>query len=191
MLLEIPLGNPAGVEAIESQLVLTSGGVRSDLFDQLMMSCTPSIGTCGCFGCNGGWTEGAHDHLSNITGLTDSIYIFRELSLTEQTETVACPTEKVANIDGANQMLEDSYAQVTGYHKVVLPRTSGVHGTQDLQDSAATLEALHAPFWVNSENWNVCPSTSDKVRFEVWACLEIAEVSLSHETLVCAFLVSL
>lgn len=72
MLLEIPLGNPAGVEAIESQLVLTSGGVRSDLFDQVMMSCTPSIGTCGCFGCNGGWTEGAYDHLSNITGLTDS-----------------------------------------------------------------------------------------------------------------------
>ena len=63
MLLEIPLGNPAGVEAIDSQLVWTSGGVRSDLFDQVMMSCTPS---------NCGWTDGAYDHLSNITGLTDS-----------------------------------------------------------------------------------------------------------------------
>ena len=105
-------------------------------------------GTYGCYGSSGGWTEGAYDFLSKVTGVADSFYIFHKLSLT-------VPTGKVVNIDGADQMLECAYAEVTGYHRVVLPCTSGARGTQDLR---------------NAENWNVCPSTAGRSRRLVLRC---------------------
>merc|ERR1712065_72018 len=93
--------------------VLTSGGYRVDLSAQQITSCTPSTGTYGCYGCDGGWTEGAYDYLTTVAGLANSFYIPYEQSLTEETATMACPTEKVANITSEYQMLQGAYAKVT------------------------------------------------------------------------------
>jgi hypothetical protein len=144
----------SATQAVESQLVLTSGGVRTDLSAQQITSCTPSTGTYGCYGCDGGWTEGAYDYLSTVTGLANSFFIPYEQSLTESTATVACPTEKVANIDGEYQRLQGAFAKVSGYHYAVPPCTSGACGTQDLQGLAAALEATPVSVCVNAENWN-------------------------------------
>eukprot|EP00450_Noctiluca_scintillans_P034621 CAMPEP_0194549774 /NCGR_PEP_ID=MMETSP0253-20130528/95374_1 /TAXON_ID=2966 /ORGANISM="Noctiluca scintillans" /LENGTH=384 /DNA_ID=CAMNT_0039397207 /DNA_START=238 /DNA_END=1391 /DNA_ORIENTATION=- len=131
----------SATQAVESQLVLTSGGYRVDLSPQQITSCTPSTGTYGCYGCDGGWTEGAYDYLSTVAGLANSFYIPYEQSLTEETATMACPTEKVANITGEYQRLQGAYAKVTGYHYATTPCTSGACGKQDLQALAAALEA--------------------------------------------------
>jgi len=144
----------SATQAVESQLVLTSGGYRVDLSAQQITSCTPSTGTYGCYGCDGGWTEGAYDYLTTVAGLANSFYIPYEQSLTEETATMACPTEKVANITGEYQMLQGAYAKVTGYHYATTPCTSGACGKQDLQGLAAALEATPVSVCVNAENWN-------------------------------------
>merc|ERR1712107_896380 len=74
----------SATQAVESQLVLTSGGYRVDLSAQQITSCTPSTDTYGCYGCDGGWTEGAYDYLTTVAGLANSFYIPYEQSLTER-----------------------------------------------------------------------------------------------------------
>merc|ERR1711991_157609 len=122
--------------------------------EEQITSCTPSTGTYGCYGCDGGWTEGAYDYLTTVAGLANSFYIPYEQSLTEETATIACPTEKVANITGEYEMLQGAYAKVTGYHYATTPCTSGACGKQDLQGLAAALEATPVSVCVNAENWN-------------------------------------
>ena len=39
-----------------------------------LLSCTPSTGPCGCYGCVDGWTEGARVHVSTVAGLARSFY---------------------------------------------------------------------------------------------------------------------
>ncbi|EGB11943.1 hypothetical protein AURANDRAFT_16188, partial [Aureococcus anophagefferens] len=66
----------SATEAIESQLVLASGGkLTIDLSPQHITSCTPSTGTYGCLGCNGGFTEGAYEYIKTVAGLANSFYI--------------------------------------------------------------------------------------------------------------------
>ena len=69
---------------------------------QQITSCTPSTGTFGCYGCDVGWTEWACVHLSTDAGLAISFYVPHVLCLTEETASVECPTEKVANITGVS-----------------------------------------------------------------------------------------
>ena len=64
------------------------------------MSCTSSTVTHGSYGCDGGWTEGAYVHLSTDADLAISFYIPCVLCLTEETASMVCPAEKVANIIG-------------------------------------------------------------------------------------------
>ena len=101
----------SATQAVESQLVLSSGGYRVGLSGQQITSCTPSTGTYGCYGCDGGCTEGAYDYLSTVAGLANSFHIPYEQSLSEETATMACPTEKVDNITGEYQMLQGAYAK--------------------------------------------------------------------------------
>ena len=63
----------SATEAVESQLIMASGG-RSDieLSPQQITSCSPSTGTYGCQGCNGGFTEGAYEYLKTAPGLANS-----------------------------------------------------------------------------------------------------------------------
>ena len=47
------------VPGVESRLLLTSGGFRVELSAQQFSSLSPSTGTYGCYGLDGGWSEGA------------------------------------------------------------------------------------------------------------------------------------
>merc|ERR1712072_667388 len=74
----------SATEAIESQLVLTSGGeLEIDLSPQQITSCAPATGQYGCQGCNCGFTEGAYAYLETVAGLANGFYIPYEQSLTQ------------------------------------------------------------------------------------------------------------
>merc|ERR1712216_1092271 len=131
----------SATEAIESQMILGTGGkLAIALSPQQIASCAPSTGTYGCQGCNGGFTEGAYEYVKSAPGLANSFYIPYEQSLTETQATAACPTAKVAQIDGEMQELSGGYAQVTGYKYAIPPCTSGGCTNQDLKGFAAALE---------------------------------------------------
>merc|ERR1712070_835503 len=101
----------SATEAVESQLVLTTGSEFAiELSPQQIASCSPSTGTYGCDGCNGGFTEGAYEYLKTVSGLANSFYIPYEQSLTETTDTVACMTSQVEAIDGSMEVLQGGYA---------------------------------------------------------------------------------
>ena len=88
----------AAIQAMVSKLVLTFGGLRGSVsVDRELHSFT---GTYCCYGCDDGWSEGAHVHLSTDAGLTSSFYVPFVLCLTEETASMVCPIEKVANITG-------------------------------------------------------------------------------------------
>merc|ERR1712196_390670 len=131
----------SATQAVESQLVLTSGGYRVDLSAQQITSCTPSTGTYGCYGCDGGWTEGAYDYLSTVAGLVNSFYIPYEQSLTEETATMACPTEKVANITGG----------------VMSSKACGSSGAR-YQDHCVLATGFNStaptPYWIVKNSWS-------------------------------------
>ena len=145
----------SATEAIESQLILASGG-RYDiaLSPQQITSCAPSTGTYGCQGCNGGFTEGAYEYLKTAPGLANSFYIPYQQSLTESTDTVACPKEKVAAMDGPYMQLSGGYAAVTGYSYAVKPCTEGSCENQDLKGLATALEESPISVCVNAGVWN-------------------------------------
>jgi len=145
----------SATEAIESQLVLTSGGkYRLDLSPQQIASCAPSTGTYGCQGCNGGFTEGAYDYVKSVAGVANSFYIPYEQSLTQTTATMACPTEKVEQINGPYEQLTGGFAAVTGYHYATKPCTQGACENQDLKALAAALEKTPVSVCVNAGVWN-------------------------------------
>jgi len=145
----------SATEAIESQLVLTTGSQFAvELSPQQIASCTPSTGTYGSDGCNGGFTEGAYEYLKSGSLLGNSFYIPYQQSLTETQATVACMTSQVEAIDGPNQMLTGGYAQVTGYTYATPPCTSGLCEKQDLDTFAASLEETPVSVCVNAGNWN-------------------------------------
>jgi hypothetical protein len=124
----------SATEAVESALVLSTGSqLRLELSPQQVTSCSPKIGVANpCLGCNGGTTEGAYDYLTTVTGLTNSFNLPYEQSLTATSKTVACPTAKIAAIDGPMMQLTGGYAAVSGYHYAVTPCTSGPCTSQDL-----------------------------------------------------------
>jgi len=145
----------SATEAIESQMILGTGGkLAIALAPQQIASCAPSTGTYGCQGCNGGFTEGAYEYVKSAPGLANSFYIPYEQSLTETQATAACPTAKVAQIDGEMQELSGGYAQVTGYKYAIPPCTSGGCTNQDLKGFAAALEETPLSICVNAGAWN-------------------------------------
>merc|ERR1711998_187593 len=92
----------SATEAVESQLALTGGEEYSiELSPQQITSCTPSTGSYGCLGCNGGFTEGAYAYLQSTVGLTNAFNVPYEQSLTESDATAACPTSKINAINGS------------------------------------------------------------------------------------------
>jgi len=145
----------SATEAIESQLVLTTGSKFAiELSPQQIASCTPSNGTYGSDGCNGGFTEGAYDYLKSGALLANSFYIPYQQSLTTPDTTVACMTSQVEAINGAQQTLTGGFAQVTGYTYATPPCTSGLCKSQDLATLAASLEETPVSVCVNAGNWN-------------------------------------
>lgn len=96
----------------------------------------------------------AYDYLKTAPGLANSFYIPYEQSLTESSTTAACPTQKVAAIDGPLQELSGGFAQVSGYHYAVPPCTSGGCTTQDLNKLAQALETTPVSVCVNAGPWN-------------------------------------
>merc|ERR1712080_573397 len=111
-------------------------------------------GTYGCQGCNGGFTEGAYDYLKTVAGLANSFYIPYEQSLTQTSATKACPTEKVAQINGQYEQLSGGFAAVTGYSYATKPCTQGACEHQDLNALAAALEKTPVSVCVNAGVWN-------------------------------------
>merc|ERR1711998_566807 len=106
----------SATEAIESQLALTGGDEYSiELSPQQITSCTPNSGSYGCLGCNGGFTEGAYEYVKSAPGLTNSFYVPYTQSMTESTDTAACPSAKINAINGSLAELTGGYAVVTGY----------------------------------------------------------------------------
>ena len=103
-------------------MILKSGG-KADmaLSPQQIASCTPPTGTYGCQGCNGGFTEGAYEYLKSAPGLANAFYIPYSQSLTQQTPTLACPTQLVQQMDGELEKLTGGYATVSGYSYAVKP----------------------------------------------------------------------
>merc|ERR1711865_344972 len=96
-------------------MILGHGGKYDfTLSPQQITSCTPSTGTYGADGCNGGFTEAAYDYVKSAPGLANGFFIPYEQSLTATDKTVACPTAKVAAITGEYKQLQGGYAQVTG-----------------------------------------------------------------------------
>merc|ERR1712060_871597 len=145
----------SATEAIESQMILTTGGKYDfTLSPQQIASCTPSTGTYGCQGCNGGFTEGAYEYVKSAPGLANGFYIPYSQSLTETEPTASCPTAKVAQITGEYKELSGSYAQVSGYSYAVPPCTSGSCEHQDLTAFAAALEHTPLSVCVNAGVWN-------------------------------------
>merc|ERR1712046_376971 len=136
--------------------ILKSGGKYDfTLSPQQIASCTPDTGTYGCDGCNGGFTEGAYEYLKTVSGLANSFYIPYQQSLTETTDTVACMTSLVEQIDGADQVLSGGYAAVPGY-TYATPACTGTSlcKNQDLDKLAAALEETPVSVCVNAGAWN-------------------------------------
>jgi len=145
----------SATEAIESQLVLATGGkLAVDLSPQQIASCSPATGTYGCQGCNGGFTEGAYEYVKSAPGLANAFFIPYEQSLTQSENTKACPKTKVAAINGEYKQLQGGYATVSGYSYAVPPCTSGACASQDLKGFAAALEKYPLSVCVNAGNWN-------------------------------------
>lgn len=136
--------------------MILQSGAKYDftLSPQQIASCTPSSGTYGCDGCNGGFTEGAYDYVKSAPGLANGFYIPYEQSLTETQNTKSCPIAKVNQINGEMEQLSGSYAQVTGYSYAVPPCTSGACENQDLKGFAAALEHTPLSVCVNAGAWN-------------------------------------
>jgi len=145
----------SATETIESQMILKSGGKYDfTLSPQQIASCAPNTGTYGCLGCDGGFTEGAYEYVKGAVGLSNGDDIPYGQSLTESENTLACPTSKVAQIDGANEELSGSFAQVSGYTYAVTPCTSGACTNQNLKAFAAALEKTPVSVCVNAGVWN-------------------------------------
>lgn len=145
----------SATEAVESQLVLSTGGkYRLDLSPQQIASCAPATGTYGCDGCNGGFTEGAYEYLKTVPGLANSFFIPYAQSLTQTSQTMACPTEKVQSINGSYEQLQGGFAAVTGYTYATPPCTQGSCQNQDLKKLAAALEETPLSICVNAGTWN-------------------------------------
>jgi len=145
----------SATEAVESQMILGTGGkLAIDLSPQQIASCTPSTGKYGCLGCEGGFTEGAYDYLKTVTGLANSFYIPYGQSLTETSETLACPTEKVKAIDGELEQLSGGFAAVSGYKYAVPPCTAGACLDQNLEALRSSLEETPVSICVNAGAWN-------------------------------------
>ena len=76
----------SATEAVESQLVLTSGSkLRIELSPQQITSCTPSP----CQGCNGGFTEDAYDYLFLYDGDSERADLLGQID--------CCPTVGAKN----------------------------------------------------------------------------------------------
>lgn len=147
----------SATEAIESQLALTGGDEWSiELSPQQITSCTPSTGTYGCDGCNGGFTEGAYEYVKSAPGLTNSFNIGYQQSLTETSTTLACKKiqTKIDTMAGADAQLSGGYAQVSGYSYATPACTSGSCANQDLAQLAAALEETPVSVCVNAGAWN-------------------------------------
>jgi C1A family cysteine protease len=145
----------SATEAVESQLALAGGdGYSIELSPQQVTSCTPSTGTYGSFGCQGGFSEGAYEYLKSAPGLANSFYIPYEQSLTASSTTAACPTTKVEALAGPNAALSGGYAKVTGYTYATPACTSGACDKQDLNKLAAALEETPVSVCVNAGAWN-------------------------------------
>jgi len=147
----------SATEAIESQLILGSGGKYDiSLSPQQITSCAWSKGKFGCFGCDGGFTEGAYEYLKKVPGLANSFYIPYAQSLTDSDKTAACPQHKVATMDGPKKQLTGGYAAVTGYSYAVKPcmKRGSSCKDQDLKGLAAALEESPISVCINSENWD-------------------------------------
>jgi len=145
----------SATEAVESQVSVLSGGQpRLGLSPQQITSCAPSTGTYGCLGCNGGFTEGAYEYLKTVPGLANEFFIPYGQSLTEQSQTLACPKTKVEQINGPMEQLQGGYAAVTGYSYATKPCTQGACANQDLKKFAEALEHTPVSICVNAETWN-------------------------------------
>jgi C1A family cysteine protease len=150
----------SATEAIESQMILGSGAKFAfTLSPQQVASCTPSTGTYGSLGCNGGFTEGAYDYVKSAPGLANGFFIPYGQSLTESVTTLSCAENstiynKVQAITGELKQLQGGYAQVTGYKYAVKPCTSGGCTNQDLTGFAAALEKTPLSICVNAGAWN-------------------------------------
>jgi C1A family cysteine protease len=147
----------SATSAIESQLALSGGDTFSiELSPQQITSCTPSTGTYGSDGCNGGFTEGAYEYVKSAPGLTNSFNIGYEQSLTASSTTVACSTfsTKISGMAGADAELSGGYAQVSGYTYATPACTSGACASQDLDKLKAALEETPVSVCVNAASWN-------------------------------------
>merc|ERR1711953_197171 len=147
----------SATEAIESQLALTGGDEYSiELSPQQITSCTPSTGTYGSDGCNGGFTEGAYEYVKSAPGLTNSFNIGYQQSLTQTSTTVKCNTfkDKIDSMAGPDAELSGGYAQVSGYTYATPACTSGACDSQDLSKLAAALEETPVSVCVNAGAWN-------------------------------------
>lgn len=145
----------SATEAVESQMILSAGGKLSiSLSPQQIASCAPPTGQYGCQGCNGGFTEGAYEYLRTAPGLANDFYIPYQQSLTQSTETMACPMEKVEQITGPLEQLQGGYAQVSGYSYAIKPCTEGACEHQDLKGLATALESTPLSVCVNAGAWN-------------------------------------
>merc|ERR1711907_836119 len=145
----------SATSTIESQLALVGGEEYSiELAPQQITSCTPSTGTYGCLGCNGGFTEGAYEYAKSVAGIGNSFYIGYEQSLTEASATAACPTAKVEALDGPDAELSGGFAAVTGYSYATPPCTSGACTSQDLTKLQQALEETPVSICVNAGAWN-------------------------------------
>jgi C1A family cysteine protease len=145
----------SATEAIESQMILGTGGKFAiNLAPQQIASCAPATGKYGCMGCNGGFTEGAYEYVKSAPGLANGFFIPYNQSLTQSEQTMACPTAKVAAINGEMEQLQGGYAQVSGYSYAVPPCTEGNCENQDLKGFAAALEKTPLSICVNAGAWN-------------------------------------
>ncbi len=145
----------SATEAIESQMILGKGGkLAIDLSPQQIASCSPSSGTYGCQGCNGGFTEGAYEYVKSAPGLANAFWIPYEQSLVASTPTAACPASKVSAIAGNDERLQGGYATVEGYHYATPPCTSGACKHQDLGKLKSALEHTPVSVCVNAGVWN-------------------------------------
>lgn len=145
----------SATQAIESQMILNTGGTYDfTLSPQQITSCAPDSGTYECDGCDGGFTEGAYEYVKSAVGLANDFYIPYAESLTKTQSTMACPTTKVKAIDGADEELSGSYAQISGYKYATTPCTSGSCKSQDLSALAAALETTPVSVCVNAAVWS-------------------------------------
>jgi len=148
----------AATSAIESQLILSAGAQFAiELSPQQIVSCTPDTGDWGCFGCSGGWPEGAYGYASSVAGIANSFYMPYEQSLTNGSDgTQACNTDKVTNIDGPHNNLQGGYAIVSNYSYAVEPCPNDEPNPcldQDLDAFAAALEETPFSVCVNANLW--------------------------------------